>query len=67
MNPDTTEFGKKLAANKHLADACSEFAHQLRAAAQTHADAVEASERMTREDLTVVINARSDQYLTIPD
>lgn len=68
MNEEnTSEFGRKLLTNKALAEACSALTQRLRAAAQEDAEAVEQSERLTREDLTVVINARAESLLVEAD
>jgi hypothetical protein len=61
-----TFFGKQLSADPGKARHHQSLVQQLREAARGEVEASERSERLTKEDLSVVINARADQ-ITLQD
>ena len=63
MAEPKSEFAKKLAANKKLADWCEGIAERVRATASQHIKATESSEQLTTKDFAVYINARADNSL----
>ena len=53
-------FARKLASDPALADRCEQVATAIRDAATEEIEAVERSERLSKEDFAVYINARAD-------
>ena len=56
-------ISQRLASDPTLAKVCGEFAKEIQDAASDDAEALARSEHLTREDLTIVINARAGDLL----
>lgn len=63
----TSQLNKRLAEDETLAKACDEFAQRIRDSAREDAEVVANSERLTREDLSIVINARAEDLPAEPE
>ena len=59
---EQTQLGKRLSRNTAVRNFCAQVERQLREAAREDVEAMERSERLTKDDYAVVINARDDHF-----
>lgn len=60
-------FAKLLASDPALAERCNEVVSALREAARDDVAAGERAQRLTKDDFTIVINARADGWVCDED